>query len=302
MFLLPEGNSAMTSVVIPAHDEGKVIRQSLANLQRDAGEVDITVIPNGCSDDTAHVAQAAGVKVVEISTPSKAAALNAGDAIAEGFPRVYLDADITVPAGGLKRMACVFGRPDSPLAAVPARQLDLVGRPLAVRAYFAINSRLPAIQSGLLGRGMIMLSEEGRSRFAEFPLMMADDLFVDSLFSETEKCTVESVVVTVATPRRTRDLVRRLIRVRRGNAAMRAAGHEGLLSADVRPASRLSWLRDVVAPHPWLIPAALVYLSLTTWAALWAKATPHSQEWGKDESSRDGSDRSETRARGSCAS
>jgi len=289
----------MTSIVIPAHNEGKVIAKSLANLQRDADELDIIVVPNGCSDDTAHVARAARVKVVEITTPSKAAALNAGDSIAEGFPRVYLDADITLPPGGLKRMVSVFGRPDSPLAAVPARQLDLDGRPLAVRAYFAINSRLPAIQSGLLGRGMIMLSAEGRSRFAEFPLMMADDLFLDSLFSDTEKRTVESVVVTVATPRRTRDLVRRLTRVRRGNAALRTAGREGLLSADVRPASRLSWLRDVAAPHPWLIPAALVYLSLTTWAALWAKATPHSQEWGKDESSRGGSDLSDTRADGS---
>ena len=196
-------------------------------------------------------------------------------------------------------MVAVFGRLDSPLAAVPARQLDLSGRPVAVRAYFAINSRLPAIRSGLLGRGMIMLSEEGRSRFAEFPLMVADDLFLDSLFSDTEKCTVESVVVTVATPRRTRDLVRRLIRVRRGNAALRAACRDGMLSAEIRPASRLSWLRDVVAPHPWLFPAALLYLSLTTWAALWAKVTPRSQEWGRDESSRGGSDLSQTRARGS---
>jgi hypothetical protein len=129
--------------------------------------------------------------------------------------------------------------------------------------------------------------------------MMADDLFLDSLFSDTEKRTVESVVVTVATPRRTRDLVRRLTRVRRGNAALRAAGREGMLSADVRPASRLSWLRDVAVPHPRLIPAALVYLSLTTWAALWAKATPNSQEWGKDESSRGGSGLSDTRTDGS---
>src|SRR5687768_17018252 len=122
----------MTSIVIPAHNEGRVIGKSLANLQRDADELDIIVVPNGCSDDTAHVARAAGVKVVEIATPSKAAALNAGDSAAEGFPRVYLDADITLPPDGLKRMVSVFGHPDPPLAAVPARQLDLDGRPLAV--------------------------------------------------------------------------------------------------------------------------------------------------------------------------
>jgi glycosyltransferase involved in cell wall biosynthesis len=289
----------MTSVIIPAHNEAKLIGQSLAKLQHYADAVDITVVPNGCSDDTAHVARTAGAKVVEIEIPSKAAALNAGDAVAEGFPRIYLDADIAVPTGGLERMACVFGRPGSPLAAVPARQLDLSGRPLAVRAYFAINSRLPAIQSGLLGRGMITLSAEGRSRFAEFPLMVADDLFLDSLFSGTEKCTVESVVVTIATPRRTADLVRRLIRVRRGNAALRAAFREGIISGEIRPADRLSWLRDVVAPRPWLLPAAIVFVSLTAWAALWAKATPHSQEWGRDESSRSGSDISDTRGRGS---
>ena len=65
------------------------------------------------------------------------------------------------------------------MAAVPRRELDTAGRPLAVRCYFAISNRLPAFRSGLFGRGAIALTEEARARFDQFPEMIADDLYGD---------------------------------------------------------------------------------------------------------------------------
>lgn len=274
----------MTSVVIAAHNEAAVIGDTLRALRSGAapGSLDITVVANGCTDATAVVAGAVnGIRVVELAEASKPAALNAGDKVAVGFPRVYLDADIQIPAAAL---AAVTRALDTHLAAVPGRELDLTGRPLLVRAYYAIHSRLPVFTTGLFGRGVIALSEAGRARFDRFPEILADDLFLDAQFTLAEKCVVGEVTSHVATPLRTRDLVRRLVRVRAGNAALRAAG-------GVRPAARMSWLRDVVLPRPWLAPAAVCYVGITLTAALLARRRRAATTWGRDESSRVGAER-----------
>jgi glycosyltransferase involved in cell wall biosynthesis len=269
------------SVVIAAHNEAAVIGRCLDALLVDCpGSLDITVVANGCSDETvAFAASRPGVRVLDLPEPGKANALNAGDRVAQGFPRIYLDADIVLPPGAVAALAA--GLDSGPaLAVVPRREFDLSGRPLAVRAFYAINSRLPAYRNALFGRGVIALSAAGRSRFEAFPGLIADDLFLDSLFADGEKHQVDAVTSRIATPRRTRDLVRRLTRVRAGNAAMRTA------DPSVRPAVRSSWLRDVVLPRPWLIPAGACYAALTLAAALLARRAP-ATSWGRDESSRE---------------
>ncbi len=92
----------VTSIVIPAHNEGRVIGRLLDELLADphASGPDVVVVCNGCTDDTARVAAARGdrVRVVEIPVPSKHAALRAGDEHARGFPRLYVDADVVLGA------------------------------------------------------------------------------------------------------------------------------------------------------------------------------------------------------------
>src|SRR5690606_16894893 len=161
------------SVVIAAHNEAAVIEQTLRTLM--AGSpvpLDITVVANGCTDDTARVARSVpGVRVIELPTASKAAALNAGDAAAVGFPRLYLDADVRLSGADLGALLAAL---ETHPAAVPGRELVLTGRPLLVRAYYAISARLPAFRGALYGRGVIALSEAGRARFDRFPDLFAD--------------------------------------------------------------------------------------------------------------------------------
>lgn len=279
----------MPSIVIAAHDEENVIGENLdALLAAQPGDpLEIVVSANGCSDHTADRARRPGVVVIDRPEPGKAAALNAGDRVATGFPRIYLDADILVPPGGVAALVARLAETPVALAVVPRRRLDTEGRPWPVRAYFSINEKLPAFRNGLFGRGMIALSEQGRARFVEFPAMIADDLFLDAQFTDAEKTEVSTVEVVVAVPFTTRDLVRRLVRVRRGNAQMRAAGAAGQLGVRVRSADRWAWLRDVVLPDPRLMPAALPYLLITLLAGLLArrKARP-GEGWGRDESTR----------------
>nr|WP_296068241.1 glycosyltransferase [uncultured Actinoplanes sp.] len=275
----------MTSVVIAAHNEAAVIGRCLDSLLAGAapGEFDVTVAANGCTDDTAKVAAERGVRVVDLPEAGKAGALNAGDDAAAGFPRVYLDADIVLSTADVRALAAAVD--DRHPAATARRELDLAGRPPLVRAYFAINRRLPAFRTGLFGRGVIVLGEAGRARFDRFPDMVADDLFLDSLFTEAEKRQVSAVCAVVATPRRTSLLIRRLVRVRAGNAAMRAAAARGDVGATVRSADRSSWLKDVVLRRPWLVPAAACYAGITVYAAVRARRGT-GQGWGRDDSTR----------------
>ncbi|MFC7533545.1 glycosyltransferase [Actinoplanes sp. GCM10030250] len=278
----------MTSIVIAAHNEAAVIGRCLDAILDEAkpGEFDITVVANGCTDDTVRIAGARpGVRVLDLPRPGKAAALNAGDDAAVGFPRIYLDADIVLTAPAIRALAEVLaaGAP----AATVGRRLVLTGRPLLVRAYFAVHGKLPVFRDGLFGRGVVALSEQGRSRFDRFPELVADDLFLDSQFDSAEKKHVTSYSARVATPRRTGDLIRRLVRVRGGNSAMRAAAANGQITVKVRPAARMSWLRDVVLPRPWLAPAAVCYVGITVYAGMAAKRVGDGgAAWGRDESSR----------------
>ena len=273
----------MTSVVIAAHNEEAVIGRCLDAIRASSGPpLDITVVANGCGDRTAEVAaERPGVRVLDLAAAGKPGALNAGDAVASGFPRLYLDADVVLSADAIPRLAQAVA--DGPLAVVPRRMLDVTGRPLMVRAYYAINAHLPAYRNALFGRGAIMLSEKGRARFDEFPSMTADDLFLDSLFADGERVEVPDVTSRVATPYKTADLVRRLSRVRAGNAALRRSAEDSAVRSSVRS----SWLRDVVVPRPWLAPAAACYVGLIAAAELRARRTRGSaDQWGRDESSR----------------
>jgi glycosyltransferase involved in cell wall biosynthesis len=280
----------VTSIVIAAHNEAAVIGRCLDALLADAvpGEFDVTVVANGCSDATAQIAATKpGVRVLDLPAAGKVAALNAGDAVAVGFPRVYLDADIIITARGIRALRDVLAIPDQTvsaavLAAAPRREVDVSHSPWLVREYFAINSRLPVFNNALFGRGVVALSAEGRGRFGRFPDVVADDLFLDSLFTGAEKNQVESVSAVVTAPQRTRDLLRRLARVRRGNASMRAASGGRARSAD-----RTSWMRDVALRNPALVPAAVCYAAITATASVLAKLPGRSGNmWGHDVSSR----------------
>ncbi len=275
----------MVSVVIAACNEEAVLGACLDALRSQVGTdpIDIVVSANGCTDRTALVATAGGARVVERSEPGKAGALNAGDAIAQGYPRIYLDADIVPPADAVNALVAELEHGRA-LAVVPRRRLDTTARPWPVKAYFAINERLPAFRDGLFGRGMIALSAEGRARFGDFPALIADDLFLDSQFSPMEKSEASGAVVVVETPRTTRDLVRRLVRVRRGNAQLRGASAR--VGVRVRDADRTAWL-SVVARDPRLVPAAVPYVAITLLAAVLARRTPRpAGAWGRDDSTR----------------
>jgi len=273
------GRERRASVVVAAHDEAAVIEACLASLAAQDESGDVTVVANGCHDDTAERARSRGARVVELAEAGKANALNHGDAAAQGFPRLYLDADIVLPPDGLRLLADALdsGAAD---AAVPSRRLAVDGRPWTVRCWASINQRLPVYDHALFGRGAIMLSASGRRLFTDFPGLVADDLYLDSVVDPGRRRLVRAVEVVVETPYSTTDLLNRLVRVRRGNSDLRAR------TAGTRSADRWSWFRSVVLREPRLLPAGVVYVALTVLAALLARRPAAARVWGRDESTR----------------
>ncbi len=270
--------AALVSVLIAAYEEEGVIGRTLDTLLLGAnpGELDVVVVANGCSDGTATEAAQHGARVLETRHASKALALNLADEAAPGFPRLYLDADTPVNVDDVRALAtALVGGGGSALAAAPARWVSTSGRPVPVRAYYAINNRLPIYQHTLFGRGAIMVSEEGRRRFGSFPNVVADDLFLDSQFSVNEKTVVGSVRGVIEAPHTTQELIRRLARVRRGNRELATADP----SSEHHASSSTSWLRHVVLRRPYLAPAGLVYVAITVWAERIARGGPTGAPW-----------------------
>ena len=200
----------MISIIIPAHNEASVIRRTLhaMTVGADAAEVEIIVVCNGSTDDTAAIARQFGpiVRVVETDLAGKAHALNLGDAAAHGFPRIYSDADVVLSMSAIKRLAGRLSDGDV-LVVAPISEMDLAGCSWAVRAYYSIRSLLPSGREGIGGSGVYALSQAGRARFAEFPSVTADDGYVRIQFQPDERETLWDVSSKVFAPRTLKNLI-----------------------------------------------------------------------------------------------
>jgi glycosyltransferase involved in cell wall biosynthesis len=200
----------MISIIVPAHNESSVIARTLGAWAGISGsnEIDVVVVCNGCTDDTAAIARRFGpaVRVIETEVASKTHALNLGDQTSRAFPRIYADADIVITVDAIRALASRLEQGDV-FAAAPTAEINLIGCSWAVRKYFAIRSRLPSSREGIGGSGVYALSEAGRRRFSQFPDVIADDAFVRLQFSPNERETLASVKSTVFPPRTIRQLI-----------------------------------------------------------------------------------------------
>ncbi|MER7557255.1 glycosyltransferase [Nocardioides sp. NPDC126508] len=211
----------IASVVVPAHNEAAGLSGNLTALLDGIprGAVDVVVVCNGCTDDTAAVARTVpGVRVLEIAEASKARAVEVGNLAAHTFPRLHLDADVRLTGTDLLRLVDALDE-DGVLAVAPERTIPLAASSWPVRAYYRVWQALPNVRSGLFGRGAFCLTAVGQARVAAAGNgLMNDDLVASELFTPAERRVVAEATVVVRPPRTVKDLVRRRIRVATGNA------------------------------------------------------------------------------------
>ena len=99
------------TILIPAHNEAAMLPNTLAQLKPHLTEnIETVVIADNCTDETADLARAAGVNVLERTNAierGKGYALDYGLRSLDGDPPdviLMLDADCTVEAGGVARL------------------------------------------------------------------------------------------------------------------------------------------------------------------------------------------------------
>ena len=280
----------MPAIIIPAHNEQDVVTRCLESLRSDSGVTsrEVILVANGCSDATAEVARQAwpGIEIVETHIASKSNALNLGDAIATGFPRFYMDADISLAPEAISIIASRMAETGA-LAAAPAMEMRLLDASWPVRAYYQVWQRLPYVQEGMIGVGIYALSEEGRRRFNRFPSIIADDGYVRRLFKPEERLCVRECTSVVTAPSSLWGLIKIKTRSRLGGYELTEKFPE---LVENEPKDYASAFRQLIR-RPTIWPAVVVYVGVNIVARLRASKM-HRQHahsvWERDDSSRQG--------------
>jgi hypothetical protein len=278
----------MTTIVIPANNESQVIGRLLRQLRpaTSPDELNVLIVANGCSDDTAAVAASfgPGVQVISLPVASKNAALAAAYKTVRDFPVVYVDADVELTSSDVRALAAALRQPGV-LAAAPERVLDLAGRPWPVRWYYDVWSRLPEVRTGLWGRGVIAVTAAGQRRLAGLPPLIGDDLAASLLFEPHERRVVTSAHVLIHPPRTFADLLRRRVRAATGLAQMQRT--QGAPESTAR--TRMSDLTAIVGREPRMTLRVAYFMAMAVLARLKARravARGDYSTWLRDESSR----------------
>lgn len=283
-------------VIIPAHNEAKVIGRTLDALNS-GGKLRpgtrVVLACNGCTDGTEDVARqhagALDLVVLDLPVASKQAALNAAEEeLGESdFPRVYLDADISASAASVNAVLDALDAGTALVARPPQRYVTEQADAL-VRAYYDARTRTPSVMNAMWGAGFFAVSAQGRSRWQQFPSNEPDDLYVDSLFTADEKVVVDADPVLVQVPRTAPALFKTLKRVHR------PVGEDAQEVAEQAQQGSGSTLKDLLrsntrSPRHALDAAAYVGFSLGARVALKAddlRGRNRAGAWERDDTTR----------------
>jgi glycosyltransferase involved in cell wall biosynthesis len=277
----------MISIVVPAHNESSVIARTLRPWVSGPGseELDIVVVCNGCTDETASIARQFGptVRVIECEVANKIHALNIGDQNSRSFPRIYVDADIVITTDAIRALAGRLERGDV-LAVAPTPDINVTGCSRLVRLYFSVRQRLPSSRQGIGGSGVYALSETGRRRFSQFPDIIADDTFIRLQFKPEDRETLNSVKSTVYPARTIRQLIAVRTRAHAGTFELNHRFPELRANRDKNNSRKLIGLfRE---PRLWPGLATYCYVNLVARYRAAARSRARASVWQRDDTSR----------------
>lgn len=189
-----------TSVLIPAHNEAAYLPICLGALLASdpVAEVEVIVIANGCSDDTALIAnqfvaqaEARGwrMQVLDLAQGGKLNALNVGEAAAKGDVLIYLDADVTVTPQVIPQIAQALDVA-GPRYASGQAQVTLTGEDRLTTLYTRFWKTTPFMVHGVPGFGVFAMNRAGRARWGKWPDIISDDTFARLHFAPEERLSV----------------------------------------------------------------------------------------------------------------
>ena len=276
----------MPSVIIPAHNEENLIERTLQGVVTDGIEdLQVIVVVNGSSDDTANRARrfGQGIEVLETPVAGKCNALNLGEERLDRFPRVFLDADIELLPGTLRSiLAAATDR--SPIVS-PSPRFDLTDASLAVRLFKRAERFNPYFGSGSPnGSGCFVVTEAGRRRWERFPEIVADDSFVQGHFVASARHTVPNTTAIVQQPRNLKSLLAVLARTRRGGFELSERFPDLMRNHE----NQMPVMLKRLLIRPWHWPAMVMYgyVRITERRLARTQIAAGETGWGRDETGR----------------
>lgn len=287
----PDETHPVGVVIIPAHNEQAVIARCLNAITENMapGEFEIIVSCNGCKDQTADIArQFAGVKIIESDLGNKANALNLADQVTEVYPRIYVDADVTISTQALRKTFKALSAIDEPRVAAPRLNVMLESTRYLVKCYYKIWGLLPYCQSNMVGSGVYGLNQAAHDQINAFPNLLAEDEYIRLNFNEDERIVIDDEVFNVYPPQSFRSLIKLRSRWNRGALEV-ARKYPELVKTEQR--EYRGRMRAILSqPRLWfaLIIYCIVWLGgklRTKWES---RNSESFNEWTRDESARTG--------------
>jgi glycosyltransferase involved in cell wall biosynthesis len=275
------------SVIIAAHNEAAVIEATLRSVFANPLDrpLQVIVVANGCTDDTAEKARkfSSQVEVIETPVGNKINAINLGDRVARYFPRAFLDADCQLSENLLQQVANAF-EDQSIRIVVPGVKYIYEGRNPFLAGYYHLWRSLPYVRRNTMARGFYAIDQKLRQRYVEFPALTADDKFIRNLTRPEERRVAQDCCTTVYLPDNFRDLLKVKTRWTFGNLEL--ADHRPDLN--VNDQGEHNGARSYVLARPWLWPNIPTFLFVWWYArrAARKKLAEKRAGWERDESTR----------------
>lgn len=220
------------------------------------------------------------LQALELETPSKPMALDAGDRRCAAGPRLDLDADVLLgPEAARDILVALQPGTGVHLAPPSLRVAESTSRLAA--SYARVWAALPYVSDQVLGCGADAVSEAGPRRLGTFPALIGDDRYVRLHFADHEQRVLRTSHFTIALPERAMDLFAIRSRWCRGNLQL-ARAFPALHAQDARrviPALRF------IVKQPRLWPHLPTFVALFAYGRLRASRRVSPDRWEQDRSS-----------------
>lgn len=227
----------MTSIVIPAHNEVKLIKKTLTCVLADQqlSHCHIIIVCNGCTDNTFPLLlefvkenksrleqRNILITVIDEIKASKTNAINIGIAQVKVFPVVLLDADILIHGADIMRLLNELN--EKVIAASPKLQYCFSNSSWLVRAYYAVASCSFYNMKHRLSN-VIALSEAAVKKIGKLPNIIADDEYIRRMLDTNEYTIAQTISFDFICPKDVKNLLAVLVRVERGNLQLGQLGY-----------------------------------------------------------------------------
>jgi glycosyltransferase involved in cell wall biosynthesis len=254
-------------VVIPVRNGARTLGAVLDALaaQTSPGRLHIVIVINGSRDDTGAVSERHALRLraaghtceVHLTAPGRAGAIRlAEDRLAPGN-RLYIDCDAILSDNAVQALERAL-QPGSNVHFATPRLIVGPSSSRITRAYFRAWSRLPYVRESPVTYGVYAVSEEGRRRWSELPLIHSDDKFVRLHFDPAERRELSEAWYEIVPPHGWRRLLRTRRRYLAGNGEL-ARGYPELVRRDRR---RCSGAVSALLRNPRTWPSSAVFLTV----------------------------------------